>query len=124
MSAYNQTWFDPPAPVALVTLRHHETGAKLADVPMLLDSGADITLVPATAVQAIGVTLFGQEYELTGYDDKPTFSSAVYLELIWDKRTFRGRYAVMEQTYGIIGRNLLNFLSLHLDGPKLSWWIR
>jgi hypothetical protein len=46
MPAYDATQFDPPAPLAQVTLRNPDNGAIRPDVPMLLDSGADVTLIP------------------------------------------------------------------------------
>jgi hypothetical protein len=51
MPAYDAEHFDPPAPVASVTLRHLVTGVSLSDVPMLMDSGADVTLLPRDAVE-------------------------------------------------------------------------
>jgi hypothetical protein len=50
MPKYNTEHFDPPAPVAYVTLRNPATGALLSDVPMLIDTGADTTLLPVYAV--------------------------------------------------------------------------
>ena len=44
MLKYDANQFDPPAPVAHVTLRHPATGVSISDVPMLLDTGADVTL--------------------------------------------------------------------------------
>ena len=43
--------FVPPAPLAKVMLRNIETGAELSDVPMLLDTGADATLIPKEVVE-------------------------------------------------------------------------
>jgi hypothetical protein len=54
MPAYDASLFMPPAPVARVTLRHPETGARLPDVLMLMDSGADVTLIPRDAVSRLG----------------------------------------------------------------------
>ena len=45
MPAYDATNYQPPAPVAHVTLRHGSSGAMVADVPMLLDTGADISIL-------------------------------------------------------------------------------
>ena len=53
MPDYDATHFDPPAPLAHVTLVHPETLQRQEAVPMLLDSGADVTLVPAEAVQTL-----------------------------------------------------------------------
>jgi len=57
MPAYNASDFDPPAPVAYVTLRNRLTGAMWVDVPMQLDSGADVTLVPQAAVSRLGLNI-------------------------------------------------------------------
>jgi len=48
MPKYDTENFDPPAPVAYVSIRDPETGASLSDVPMLIDTGADVTLLPAS----------------------------------------------------------------------------
>jgi hypothetical protein len=44
MPAYDGNRFEPPAPVARVTLRH--SGGGQVEILMLLDSGADVTLSP------------------------------------------------------------------------------
>jgi hypothetical protein len=53
MPAYDAARFDPPAPVALVVLRNPNTGAVCPDVPLLLDTGADVSLVPQAAVSQL-----------------------------------------------------------------------
>ena len=42
MPVYDASLFDPPAPIAHVALRNPATVAVWAEVPMLLDSGADV----------------------------------------------------------------------------------
>jgi integrase len=39
MPVYDAKQYDPPAPVAHVTLHHPATGASISDVPMMLDTG-------------------------------------------------------------------------------------
>jgi len=51
MPSYDASHFDPPAPVARVTLRHPHNGAMVSDVLLLLDTGADVTLLPRMAVE-------------------------------------------------------------------------
>ena len=51
MPAYDATLFDPPAPVAMVTIRSPTTGESVDNVAMLIDSGADVTILPRAAVQ-------------------------------------------------------------------------
>jgi hypothetical protein len=46
MPSYDAMHFDPPAPVAQVILRNPHSGATVSDVPLLVDTGADITLLP------------------------------------------------------------------------------
>ena len=57
MPAYDAIRFTPPAPLALVTIRNSATGASASDVPMLLDSGADVSLAPRQAVLPLGVSI-------------------------------------------------------------------
>jgi hypothetical protein len=62
-------------------LRNSEDGETVSDVPMLIDSGADVTL----------------------------------------RRAFRGRFLVSSQEWGIVGRDVLNHVSVLLDGSQLVW---
>ncbi len=46
MPAYNASAFRPPAPVAHVIVKSPTTNHVVAGVPMLIDSGADVSLLP------------------------------------------------------------------------------
>ncbi|MBK9712055.1 MAG: aspartyl protease family protein [Kouleothrix sp.] len=83
MPAYDVSQFNPPAPVAAITLRNSQTGGIVADVPMLLDSGADVTLIPQSAARSLGLEpIADSRYELVGFDGTTSFASVVRLELI------------------------------------------
>ena len=56
MPAYDSSLFNPPAPLAKVTLRNRDNGNILLDAPMLLDTGADVTLIPQSSVSQLGLT--------------------------------------------------------------------
>jgi hypothetical protein len=76
MPAYDATLFNPPAPLARVTLHNLGNGATLADVPMLLDSGADVTLIPQASVDQLGVAVVpNKHYELMGFDGSTSLAS-------------------------------------------------
>ena len=45
MMKYDEN-FEPPAPIAQAQLRNTETGNRVKNVPMLLDTGADISFLP------------------------------------------------------------------------------
>ena len=122
MPSYDASHFDPPAPVAHVTLRNPHNGATVPDVPLLLDTGADITLLPRTAVERLGVPpLADQQYELMGFDGSTSFAPVVMLDMLFLRRVFRGRYLLIEAEHGILGRDILNHIAVLLDGPRQQW---
>lgn len=87
---------------------------------MLIDSGADVTLVPQAMVARLKVTA-GVEYDLLGFDGTPSRAPAVRLKLTWLARSFVGQFLVIDVAVGIIGRNILNAVALALDGPRMTW---
>ena len=123
MSDYDAENFDPPAPVAHVTLRHPTTGALLSDVPMLIDTGADISLLPRQSVEQIGVVpIANSAYEIQGFDRETKFAQVVQAELLFLKRKFVGQFLLMDEPIGILGRNILNIVAILLDGPNGKWF--
>ncbi len=122
MPGYETSLFSPPAPLARVRLRASVNGADVADVPMHIDSGADVTLVPQSAVDLLGSSVdLNQSYELMSFDGATSSASAVQVELVFLKRIFRGRFLLIQQDTGILGRDVLNHLYLLLEGPLLNW---
>jgi hypothetical protein len=47
--------YNPPAPIAQVKLRNPDTSETVVNVPMLLDTGSDITLLSKNYCNKIGV---------------------------------------------------------------------
>jgi predicted aspartyl protease len=122
MPNYDASHFAPPAPVARVTLRNSHSGATVSDVLLLLDTGADVTLLPRTTVERLGVPLLAdQRYELMGFDGSKSFAPVVMLDMIFLKRAFRGRYLLIEEEHGILGRDIFNPVTVLLDGPRQQW---
>jgi hypothetical protein len=122
MPAYDASLFNPPAPVAKVTLRNSENSTALYDIPMLLDTGADVSLIPQATVHQLGLVIAEDKgYELIGFDGSTSFASVVRLELVFLTRTFRGQFLLNSQDWGILGRDILNLVPLLFDGPRLLW---
>jgi len=122
MPNYDASYFDPPAPVARVTLRNPHNGATVSDVQLLLDTGADVTLLPRTAVERLGVPLLAdRQYELMGFNGSKSFAPVVMLDMLFLRRAFRGRYLLIEEEHGILGRDILNHVTVLVDGPRQQW---
>ena len=122
MPRYDDRDFSPAAPVARVTLRDPDSNSVLTDVPLLIDTGADATLLPLASVASLGIDAdAGEVYELAGFDGNSSFSRSVRVNLVLGQKTFRGRYLLIDQAWGVLGRDVLNHLCLILDGPKLTW---
>lgn len=122
MPDYDGVNFRPPAPVATVTLRSLAAKRSIPDVVMLIDSGADMTLLPRSAVERLGVSpLEGQHVEVEGFDGSRSFAPVVELDAIFLSRAYRGRYALIDEETGIMGRDILNHVALLLHGPRQVW---
>src|SRR5919197_2895405 len=122
MPDYDAENFEPPAPVAYVTSRNPATGVLLSDVPMLIDTGADVTVLPSTAVEQIGVsTEEGAEFEIQTFDGEIKRLRLARLELFVLGKKFAGEYLLMDRSIRILGRNILNNLRILLDGPHSKW---
>jgi len=88
---------------------------------MLIDSGADATLLPSLAVASLNIVGTGETYELAAFDGTTSQSEAVRADLIFMNRRFRGRFLPIDAEVGVIGRDVLNHVRLLLDGPALGW---
>ncbi|MGA2060188.1 MAG: retropepsin-like aspartic protease [Thermoguttaceae bacterium] len=122
MADYDGKQFDPPAPVAIVTIRTLDRSHSRSDVAMLIDSGADVTLIPKACAENLeleGATEVG--LHLQGFDGGTIAVKVVEAELVFLGRNFHGHFPLIHGECGILGRNVLNNLSLVLDGPRLCW---
>lgn len=122
MPRYDGTSFDPPAPLASVTLRDTRDPHSVTNVNLLIDSGADITLLPRHAISRLGIPMDrGCTYELVAFEGSKSVAQAVDLDMIFLQKAFRGRYLLIENERGILGRDVLSSIVLLLDGPAQEW---
>jgi hypothetical protein len=121
MPVYDAERFKPPAPVATVLLCTRDQAKTVADVPMLIESGADLTLIPRRCVRELGLRDEPIDGFLEGFDGSTSPARVVNIEVHFLDYIFRGLFPVTEDECGILGRNVMNRLSLVLDGPRLTW---
>ena len=121
MPAYDAEHFRPPAPVASVTICTRDRSKTVVDVPMLIDSGADLTLIPQRCIQSLGLQDEPIDGFRQGFDGNTTPARAVNIELHFLQYVFRGLFPVTNDEFGILGRNILGRFVLVLNGPALEW---
>lgn len=121
MASYDSR-FKPPAPLALVTFFSADRSAHVNDVPMLIDTGADGSVVPLSIVNQLGVRLLSDKaLEIEGYDGSKNIVNLAMLEMDFCEQIFTGEFILLDQSIGIVGRNVLNLFNLNFNGPKLTW---
>lgn len=120
MPEYDAARFDPSAPIALVDVNSELLGISIRDVPMLLDTGADVTLLPRSHVASL-ISAGAELFELEAFDGTKSFSPAITCELRFLGKSFRGQFLLVDSWHGVLGRNVLNNLSILFDGPSKKW---
>ncbi len=117
MQAYEAVRFDPPAPLALVSVKSSHLGIEVHNVPMLIDTGADVSLLPRSHVESF-ITSDATEYTLEAFDGSKSVAPAITAELLLLGKSFRGQFLLVDGWHGVLGRNVLNSLKLLFDGPN------
>lgn len=122
MTAYDSTAFRPPAPVVTVTVRSPVNGRAVSSVSLLIDSGADVSFLPRGAIaDLIDDSPDGVQYEVEAFDGTKSLVPVVQMEIVLLGKSFRGQFLLVDGPHGFLGRNILNNISILLDGPSLNW---
>ncbi len=122
MLAFDAVRFDPPAPVVTVVVRNPMARENQADVLMLVDTGADITVIPRNILAQLGVILQADEtFETIGFGGEVREADAVRLEITVLGRVFRGLFLTTDTDWGFVGRNVLNRFVVILNGSAQQW---
>ena len=123
MTPYDGLNYQPPAPIAVLNLRTIDgRNLSVSKVLALVDTGADVTLLPRWAIAQLGlVPQLDDSVQLAWFDGSIRSAESVELEVSFRGGRFQGRYAVIDQPHGIVGRNLLNHFRFLFDGPAKTW---
>lgn len=84
MPSYDSDHFEPPAPVARVTLRGSDRSDAVTDVPMLLDTGADVSMVSRAAAEELALGGSEERFKLVGFDGSSSQALSVCMD--WQGR--------------------------------------
>ncbi len=120
MMKYDES-FDPPAPIAKIVLRNTETGERLGNVSVLLDTGADISLLPLSAINQLQIEPSDETVNLIGLDESKSTTEIYQLQIIFLGKRLTGNYCAIDDEIGILGRDVLNEFSITFDGRNLEW---
>lgn len=90
-------------------------------MPLVIDSGADISVVPLGAATAVGAPIVRSTTAIQFLVGQEMMLDQADLAVEFLRYRFRGAFLVVDSSYGVIGRNILNALRLTLDGPQLEW---
>lgn len=107
--------FEPPAPVLLVGVLAPQSTRSVM-VPMLVDSGADASVLPRAVVAALALPTVGWA-EVEGIAGRVDRARVVAMDLRIDRVTLPVRAVVLEHD-AILGRDVLASLRTTLDGPR------
>ena len=121
MNEYSTNYY-PPAPVIKIQISSAEKVVKLEYLG-LLDTGADISVIPNHLVKDLKLKPRG-EIDAQGYNGeiirKRFYNANIFLE----ERSFENVPVISSPVEGmLVGRNMLNQLTILLEGKKLSFQI-
>ena len=117
-TSYN-TALTPPAPYLSVRIANLTDSVQSPVVPAKVDTGADVTAIPAAFVDQYDLVPAG-EFQVEGYDGHTTTRYCYDVVLrVAQVRVVGLPVITFSADYVLLGRDVLNFLRLLLDGPAL-----
>ena len=117
--SYNQQ-ITPPAPFVHVSIRPPERGIAVSGLPALLDTAADITVIPARVAEELQLIPL-DEVPIGGFDGRVSWVSTFLVQLALRQSPPKVIRVVAsrDEPYVLLGRDVLNDYRAILDGPLL-----
>ncbi|MGD2091275.1 MAG: retropepsin-like aspartic protease [Candidatus Aminicenantes bacterium] len=130
--------YNPPLPTCEITISTNfasKIGKKKeasTKVKMMIDSGADISIIPKGAVNELenrlGTRLPYEFRMVEDFNGKKSSHKLYNLTLLIQNSGFKDEllldFIEIDNKDGILGRDVINNYSIHLDGCKLTWTLK
>ncbi len=117
---YSYSPGNPPAPAVILNLANPLSGVEVRDVPAMLDTGADITVIPTRFIQALQVPQLDL-IPVQGYDEQPVPVATFSVRLqVRDFPPIDVEVVGADVKNAILGRDVFNRYFVILNGPRLS----
>jgi predicted aspartyl protease len=117
---YNQEE-QPPAPFLDVVVYHPEDTTHAVRIQAKIDTGADISAIPATLVAQLGLPI-ASKMVVEDYNGVSTTVSTYSVLIEVTQSRFRSREIIsIPEAYVLLGRDVLNHFYIHLNGPELTF---
>lgn len=112
----------PPAPFVHVSVHSPNLGAAASDLPALLDTAADVSVIPAVVAEKLALVPLG-EVPIGGFDGRVTWVRTFLVQIAprgFEPTTVRV-VASRDEPHVLLGRDVLNAYRILLDGPRLQF---
>lgn len=116
---YNDA-FIPPAPFLSVQASDLDDAVHSPQIPALIDTGSDMTLIPDSLPGQLQLAIAGR-MSVQAYKGQP--ETTFYYDVILRVAQFRLvglPVATFQADYVLLGRDVVNYIRLLLDGPALT----
>ena len=123
MPAYDRH-YDPPAPVAEVTVGHPVTEMMSGPASGKLDTGAGLTVIPQRMVAALELSPH-REVWARSYDGSYSLRPVYFVRFVLEGYELAAvQCLAAERETVLVGRNVLNRFVITLDGRHLRFTLR
>ncbi|MCB0153247.1 MAG: hypothetical protein KDF65_00525 [Anaerolineae bacterium] len=113
----------PPAPFVDLIIRHPDDLSQMTGLKAKIDTAADISAIPATLITQLGLPLVSKLL-VEGYDGIPTYVATYGARFEIEQSRFTSQEIIaIPETYALLGRDILNYFYLKLNGPDLTFAI-
>lgn len=116
--AYN-TRYVPPAPHLEIRLAVPDEAFRMAPLTVLVDTGADATIIPLRYIEPFGAQIDNRKYLRSQWGERRIVDVYLLDVQVGDLRLPLIEIVADERgTEAILGRSVLNRLTMVLDGPQ------